>query len=281
MRARGDEPLDISDDRWGETTGVLRGLLFENVILKDTKVRPTFVECQFHGCQFSNVGSAGRFWGALNLWTDCSFSGVEISAAISPQNRFQGCVFSDVYLKRYEPSETAFVSCEFDRLKIEALRAKPNMRNRNIRRRIRDAWEFPEIDLMDDQGVSVLFDRCRFESPEFRNCRFAHVRFSRSRVESPQVVDSEFSGASSESPWWDETGGGDVDEAYKNALIEAVEGELGRDSWTFGKLQECGAQYRGRDFRMKWSGMVIDAGIPDAEYDALERIIDRLRDRFA
>ena len=281
LRASEHQPLDISSDSWSSTAVVLRGLVFENILLKDTAIGPTFVECEFHGCEFSHVRSDGRFMGASNLWVDCKFSDVALNSVISPQNRFEACRFVNVVLRRYRPCETAFVRCDFERLVLGGLRVPPNSRNRTIRDKIESLWAFPEIRGMDDLRVSLLFEECRFESGHFRECRFRHASFVRSVVNDPLVENCDFEGAGGDTRWWEEASPAlDTDDAFREALLDEVMHRLGAGSWTFRKLKSCAQRHPGRAFRLNWPSEVIEGGIPDEEYEALEAIVDSLRGRF-
>lgn len=272
--------LDVSGDNWNATSGVLSGIVFKRISLRDTGVRPTFVECQFDDSVFISLRTNGQFWGAMNLWMRCSFENLKLDKVISPQNRFVDCAFTNCTFRKYQPCETAFVSCVFHQLKIDGFHAKPNMRNVRLRKKLTEKWPFPELESMDNQGLSVLFKKCHFETPEFINCRFENVAFTASTFITPRISDCDLSGVVSDLQWWSDTRTHEPDAAYKEALIDEITRRLGKDSWTFGKVKECLAKYQGKEFRIKWSRYVIDGGIPDEEYDILEQIIDSLRGRF-
>jgi len=144
-----------------------------------------------------------------------------------------------------------------------------------------ELWAYPEIEKLDREGTSLLFESCTFDDPVFKNCHFRGVSFDESVLANPQATGCDFDGIDGAQRWWEGLTITSPAEEYKSALLEAVRSRLGEASWTYRRVLASAEKFPGREFRLKWSAYVIDGGIPESEYEALEEIVDTLRERFA
>lgn len=104
----------------------IRSVLFhlahvQAVSLDVTDLRLTSAWSRFDGCTFTRSGSpgasdpnAGTSWGLHpSLYTDCSFTGADLSRVAPWAATFEGCTFVDCDFRRLVSFNASFVSCRF------------------------------------------------------------------------------------------------------------------------------------------------------------------------
>ncbi len=271
--------VDLSDDSWEKYRSVLGRLHFDRIALQGKQVRPNFIDSTFSNCQFRDLSSEGNFWGACNSWKRCEFENLRLRDAISPQNRFEACRFVRAEFRRYQPAETVFVGCTFERFMVEGLRVLPNTRNKIARSRLAELWPFPELQELDLRRISLMFRDCHFEKPVFKNCRFGPTVFENCSFDSPRLEACDLNGTVGLEEWSgiDEQ---EIENAYMSELTRLLELRLGKDSWSAGRLRDFLATYEGQHLESDWFEALVENGIPDDEYAVVEGIVDLLDRQF-
>lgn len=253
---------------------VIRGESFDGCDLDRRRVRANFVECTFTACRFTGVRAEDCFWGASNRWNDCTFSKCECSGLISPLNRFEDCSFIDFVFTRYMPCETAFINSTFDSVRFTALKAKPNFRNTTIRQQIADLWPYPEIAELDERRASVLFRECTFASPKFQRAYLDQIVFDSCKIQAPEFTGCSFLGIQNlQDQWWADTDDSNPEHQYVIEIHQKIEECLGQSSVSFKLTQHWLNQQPGSP-KADWFDYLLDNGIPDNEFDVVERLLD-------
>lgn len=253
---------------------VIRGESFDGCDLHPKKVLANFVECTFTDCRFANLRSDHTFWGASNRWTDCTFSNCVCSGLISPFNRFEDCVFANFQFTQYAPCGTTFVNTTFDSVRFTAMKAQPNFRNTTIRRQIAELWPYPEIDELDERRASVLFRECTFASPRFQRAYFDQMVFDSCKIQSPEFIGCSFAGIQNlQERWWDNVNDTNPEHQYVIEVHQKIEEILGTSSQSFQLSEQWLTQLPGST-HADWFDYLLDNGIPDNEFDTVERLLD-------
>ena len=253
---------------------VIRGESFDGCELQRKQVRANFVECEFNACRFTELRAEDTFWGASNRWTNCTFSNCECSGLISPHNRFEDCTFVDFAFTKYAPCETTFINTTFDSVRFTALKAQPNFRNTTIRQQITLLWPYPEITELDERRASVLFRKCTLASPRFQRAYFNSMVFDSCKIQSPEFIGCSFNGIQNlQDQWWADTDEANPEFQYVIEVHQKIEECLGQSSASFKLSQQWLKQQPGAS-HADWFDYLLDNGIPDNEFDAVERLLD-------
>lgn len=165
------------------------------------KLRATIADCQVDGSRFVNLSAKDGFWSCRNRWRSCEFRSVRLDSPIPSANHFVDCLFEEVQVSRWRPSQVLFERCRFSRFAVEGMKAAPW---RNVYTML------PELDGRPDE---LAFVDCHFEEPSFAKCYFNKVRFERCVVHSPAVRACDFKGIFSDKRWWGE-------EEYADPFVE-------------------------------------------------------------
>lgn len=263
-----DGLADISAADWGGALVVLRGLTFRKVKLEGRGVRPNFVECHVEGSTFRRLTSHGHFWGAGNIWRNCTFDRVTMENVMSPQTRFENCRFAHLDLTQYRPCETIFSGCEFTGLRVLGMRAV-------------DASGFSGFPEIAELGASLIFDDCTLEAPSFRNCYFNAVAFRRCRIRGPVAQACVFSGIASDDVWWPPEAEGDPFLAFLDEVLDAMRTALGEGSASHKALLAYTDDFSsGRTQSDDYSACLYDGTVPGEELDIISDVIDKIEARY-
>lgn len=248
--------LDLSADDWGGKAALIRNVILERCVLRNTAILADFVDCEFRNCEFEDLTAKQHFWGGGDTWSDCAFRRIELSEAFSPRNRFVECRFEDVTLRGYEPFETVFTRCHFRRLTLDGFRAA----------RVPSRPTAKEL-----QGTTavVLFESCEFDEPSLRKCSFDRVEFRGCRISRPQVDGCDFAGAIADQRWWpDQTRAPFA--VFLDEVLSLIGRRVGTASASYVKWMSYRNDYlAGRTTDMDFSKYLYEK-VPDEELDQYE-----------
>jgi uncharacterized protein YjbI with pentapeptide repeats len=266
---REGEIVDLSPLDWERPLIVLRGLMFDHVLLKGVKIRPNLVECRITDSIFADLESRSHFWGAGNVWAHCQFSRVRMQDVIAPQCRFDECTFDDVTLSAFRLCETIFSNCTFNRISFSGMRAKERSY----------LLSAPELDKL---GASGGFLRCSFRKPTFENCYFRGVAFNQCSVLEPQISNCDFSGIISDEPWWNHATSCDPFAAFLDEILQLVEKQLGAESSAFVAMKKYIDDYTSGQTNSKdYTACLFDGSVPYADLQKIEKGLEAIELQYS
>lgn len=258
--------LDLGVLDWS-MDGIVQSVTFERAILRGAEIGINFVDCRFVACEFIGVTTRERFWGAGNQWTACRFSDAVLIDVISPNNGFDQCNWTRSTLRGYVGFETRFSECAFEDVMLEGFSAKRSTV------RGKPFTKPPEY--------SVLFDRCRFVRPVLKNDRFRDIRFDLCEVDSPVIVNCDFTGATGSPQWWSMLRSTDLFEVFLDEVLRRIELRLGSDSVSYARFSGYVREYRsGETTSRDYSKCLFDPSVPESEMEALDEDFDELERRY-
>jgi uncharacterized protein YjbI with pentapeptide repeats len=258
-----DGYADISDDEWGRSLAVIKGVEFDRIQLMGREIGPNFVECNFKEARFVQVATDAHFWGAGNRWHRCLFSQANLKQVISPRNKFTDCIFENVTVANYQACETIFTACKFAACEIQSLRTVRNLQRNGA---LEPALQF----------VGCIFDQTRFV-----NCSFKDVVFRNCTFRVPVVENCDFAGIDADVSWWPRASEVDLFVVFLDQVIEKLHRRLGNKSKAAAVLQDYRSAYvEGRTASKDYSADLYAGGVSDKELDVVEEVLDKLGPRF-
>jgi hypothetical protein len=261
--------FDLSDPAWSKTSVVLSELNFKRIKLYRTEVKANIVSSVFSDCLFDELLSVGHFWSADNKWKDCVYTRCHFEDAICPQNYFERCTFTDLHLIGSTIYETVFRECTFVDAHFEGVAVE---RSRNTRK------PYAELELFDS---CVVFERCRFERPEFSKCRFHDVAFIDCEIVDPVNNNSDFSGVKGFPIWWDDAVGIDPFVAFLEEVLTMIEKKLGKESRAYLRMLDYQQRYLlGATKSKDYSLCLYEGDVPDSELKKIENWLEKIERRY-
>lgn len=263
----GDGVADLGCLDWQGALIVLRGLAFKKVRLVDVEVRPNFVECVIEDSDFSRLRSYAHFWGAEDHWARCRFTDIELQDVISPQSRFEDCVFKGVRLANYRPCETVFSRCTFIHTTFVG------MKTRTATGLVRH----PEL----QKGVSTVFANCSLSCCVFQNCYFDKTEFRESRFIDVKTENCDFAGITADHRWWPEGTEGDPFVAFLDEVLEMIRTRLSGQSKAYRAMRKYAENFRsGQTSSRDYSACLFDGQVPYRDLRKIEDGLDEIEAKY-
>jgi len=267
--SRGSDGIaDLSSLDWPEALTVLRGLTFSRVKLDGVEIRPNLVECIIEDSTFSRLRSHAHFWGAEDRWSRCRFTDMELKDVISPQSRFEDCLFQNVSLVNYHPCETVFLRCTFIDTRFFSMKVEAAT----------GLAKHAEL----GQGVSTVFSECSLSHCLFENCYFDGMEFRTSAFVNVTAENCDFTGATADNRWWRDSMEGVPFVAFLDEVLVMIRTRLGEKSVAFEAMQAYVDDFRsGQTSNRDYSACLFDGRVPYAELRRIEGALDEIEARYA
>lgn len=262
-----DGVADLASLDWPEALTVLRDLTFSRVRLEDVEVRPNLVECVIEDSTFSRLRSRAHFWGAEDRWSRCRFTDVELQDVISPQSRFEDCVFQNVSLVNYHPCETVFSRCTFIDTRFFGMKVEAAT----------GLAKHAEL----DQGVSTVFSECSLSHCLFENCYFDGVEFRASAFVDVTAENCDFTGVITDKRWWGNSMEGDPFIAFLDEVLVMIKTRLGEKSIALKVMQAYVDDFRsGQTSSKDYSACLFDGRVPYSDLRKIEGALDEIEAKY-
>ena len=274
------EHLDLSDDDWKSTPGIISDVYFEKVRLFGVQVKPSFSDCWFVDSEFENVKSVGDFWGNCNYWDTCRFLGVRLEQPMASYNRFYRCAFTNLVIRSCSPMATSFVECKFDKVTFEGCSVPRNSKNSlTLKEMANKKWSYDELNDLNERAESLFFCNCDFNRVDFRRCILRYTRFENINESDSKITGSDASALTSDHVWWDpaQATRESLLNCYHKAVMDQIAKKLSNESAAFIRLKEY---IENDDYSISWFDHLMNGRLSNSEFRTIDRVYQKLFSRF-